>query len=77
MIGLDTNILILEGLQRTTGIVIADADVVWKALRMYRERNASDFADCLVQCSALDDGRECMMTFDRNAAKHCGMMLIN
>jgi predicted nucleic-acid-binding protein len=69
--------VVLEGLQRTTGIVIADADVVWKALRMYRDRNASDFADCLVQCSALDDDCECTMTFDRNAAKNCGMKLID
>lgn len=66
---------VLETLLRTKELVVADADTVWKALRNYREGKA-DFADCLIERSAVDAGCSHALTFDRNAAKHCGMQLV-
>jgi len=63
-------------LLRTKEIVVADADTVWKAIRMFRAGKAADFADCLIECLAGDAGCTYTATFDRNAAKHCGMQLI-
>lgn len=66
---------VLETLLRTREIVVANADTVWKAVRVFREGRA-DFADCLIERLANDAGCSHTSTFDRNAAKHCGMMLI-
>ena len=66
---------VLEILLRTKEIVVAHADTVWKAVRLYKEGKA-DFADCLVERSANEAGCGYTATFDRNAAKHCGMRLI-
>ncbi len=65
----------LEGLLRTKEIVVERAETVWKALRMFQGSNA-DLADCLIERSAAAAGCEQTMTFDRNAAKGCGMMLL-
>ena len=65
----------LESLLRTKEIVVEQAEVVWKALRIFRE-SAADFADCLIERSAAAAGCERTMTFDRGAAKHCAMTLV-
>lgn len=65
---------VLETLLRAKGIVVAHADIVWKALRLFREGNA-DFADCLIERFANEAGCSYTTTFDRDAAKHCGMRL--
>lgn len=65
----------LEGLLRTKEIVLERAETVWKAVRLYRGSSA-DFADCLIERSAAAAGCACTMTFDRSAAKSCGMSLI-
>lgn len=67
---------VLESLLRTKEIVVADADTVWMALRTYRAGKA-DFADCVIERAGNDAGCSQTVTFDRNAAKHCGMQLIN
>ena len=67
---------VLETLLRTKEIVVADADIVWKALRLFKEGKA-DFADCLIERSAQEAGCGYTATFDRDAAKHCGMRLID
>jgi predicted nucleic-acid-binding protein len=67
---------VLETLLRTKEIVVAHADTVWKAARMFRQNRAADFADCLIQCLAREARCEYTVTFDRSAAKHCGMHLI-
>ena len=64
-----------EALLRTKEIVVEQADVVWKALRVFQGTNA-DFADCLIERSAAAAGCEKTLTFDRAAAKGCGMTLI-
>ena len=61
---------------RTKEIVVAHADTVWKALRLFREGKA-DFADCLIERSANEAGCSHIATFDRIAAKHCGMQLLD
>ena len=65
----------LEILLQTKEIQIERAEVVWRALRIYREGSA-DFADCLIERSAATAGCLRTMTFDRSAAKHCLMTLI-
>lgn len=66
---------VLETLLRAKELVIADADVVWKALRLFKQTKA-DFADCLIERCATTAGCDHTATFDRAAAKHCGMRLI-
>ena len=65
-----------EGLLRTKEIVVDRAETVWKALRVFQSTNA-DFADCLIERSASAAGCERTMTFDRTAAKGCGMRLVS
>ena len=66
----------LEGLLRTQEIVVEQAETVWKALRVFRASNA-DFADCLIERAAAAAGCERTMTFDRAAARGCGMVPVN
>jgi predicted nucleic-acid-binding protein len=54
---------------------VAHLDTVWQALRLFREGKA-DFADCLIERFANAAGCDHTATFDRDAAKHCGMRLI-
>ena len=66
---------VLETLLRTKEIIVANTDTTWKALRLFKEGKA-DFADCLIERSANEAGCSYTTTFDRDAAKHCGMQLI-
>jgi predicted nucleic-acid-binding protein len=66
---------VLEKLLRIKTIVVAQADVVWKAIRLFQEGKA-DFADCLIERDGNEAGCSYTNTFDREAAKHCGMRLI-
>jgi predicted nucleic-acid-binding protein len=65
-----------EALLRTKEIIVDRAETVWKALRVFQSANA-DFADCLIERSASAAGCEQTMTFDRGAAKGCGMTLVS
>jgi predicted nucleic-acid-binding protein len=65
----------LELLLRTKEIEVERAEVVWRAVRVYRNSNA-DFADCLIERSAAAAGCARTMTFDRRASKTCAMTLI-
>lgn len=68
---------VLGTLLRTKEIVVSNADTVWKALRMFMQSKTADFADCLIGCLALEAGCNHTTTFDRNAAKYCGMQLVD
>ena len=68
-------VAVLEGLLRTKGLLVESSDTAWKAVRLFKNGNA-DFADCLIECSASQAGCDYTATFDRGAAKHCGMRLI-
>jgi predicted nucleic-acid-binding protein len=65
----------LEALLRTKELVVEQAEIVWKALRVYRGSRA-DLADCLISRGAEAAGCEHTVTFDRGAAKHAGMQLL-
>jgi len=67
---------VLEALLRTKELVVAQTDTVWKALRLFRD-GKTDFADCLIERAANDAGCSHTATFDRDAAKTCGMHIIN
>jgi predicted nucleic-acid-binding protein len=64
-----------ETLLRTREIAVENAEVVWRALRLFASSKA-DFADCLIERSAAAAGCERTMTFDRRATRECGMALI-
>lgn len=66
---------VLTSLLRTKEIVVAHADTVWRALRLFKEGKA-DFADCLIERFANEAGCDHTATFDRDAARHCGMRLV-
>ena len=66
---------VLGTLLRTKEIVVAHADTVWQALRLFKDGKA-DFADCLIERFANEAGCEYTATFDRDAARHCGMRLV-
>lgn len=63
-----------ETLLRISSIIVDQAETVWKAVRTFDRSNA-DFADCLIERAAAMAGCERTMTFDRGAAKACGMTL--
>jgi predicted nucleic-acid-binding protein len=65
----------LETLLQTKEIQVENADVVWRAVRLYRASSA-DFADCLIERSAAAAGCMRTMSFDRGAVKNCSMTLI-
>lgn len=65
----------LEALLHTREIVVENAEVVGRALRIFTSSNA-DFADCLIERAAQAAGCSRIMTFDRGAAKACGMTLV-
>ncbi len=65
-----------EAVFRAKEFVIEQAAAVWSALRIFRSGNA-DFADALIERSAASAGCERTITFDRGAAKHCGMELLH
>ena len=65
----------MKGLLQTKEIHVERAEVVWRAVRKFKDSPA-DFADCLIEQSATAAGCSQTMTFDRGAAKNCAMTLI-
>jgi len=65
----------LEALIRSKEIVVERAEIVWRAVRQFRDSTA-DLADCLIAYSAYSAGCIRTLTFDRAAVKGCGMTLI-
>ena len=65
----------LETLLLTKEIQVENAEVVWRAVRLYRA-GAADFADCLIERSAAASGCSRTVTFDRGAVKNCAMTLV-
>jgi predicted nucleic-acid-binding protein len=65
----------LATLLRSAEIVLEEAETAWKALRLYRG-GRGDFADCLIVCAGDKAGCEFTATFDRQAARDCGLRLI-
>ena len=65
----------LELLLRTREVVVDRADIVLKALRVFKATSA-EFADCLIERTAAGAGCERTMTFDVGTSKAAGMTLI-
>jgi len=65
---------IVRRILSTKQIVVQDAETAWKALRLF-ESSKTDFADCLVERSAMAAGCKSVVTFDKQAAK-AGMTLL-
>ena len=53
-------------------LVVQDAEIAWQALRLF-EMSRADFADCLIERTAMAAGCGKTMTFDKKA----GMTLLN
>lgn len=64
----------LETLLLTKEVQVENAEVVWRAVRLYRA-SAADFSGCLIERSAAASGCSRTMTFDRGAVKNCAMTL--
>jgi len=62
---------IVEGLLKTQQLMIEKADVLWRALRAYRDSKA-DFSDAVIVELGRDAGCSKTVTFDRNASAHSG-----
>jgi predicted nucleic-acid-binding protein len=67
---------VLSQLLRTREIVVENAEVVWRAIRVFGASGA-DFADCLIERSAANAGCIEVFTFDQSAARHLGMKLVS
>jgi predicted nucleic-acid-binding protein len=65
----------LDVILRSKQLVVDQAEHVVRALRAYGAGNA-DFADCLIERTAVAAGCAKTMTFDVAAAKTAGMTLI-
>lgn len=62
---------IIEGLLTAPQLTLEHAEVIWRALRSYRDSRA-DFSDALIVELGRDAGCTKTVTFDRQAAAHPG-----
>jgi len=62
---------IVEGLLTAPQLAIEKADVIWRALRAFRESKA-DFSDAVIVELGREAGCDKTVTFDRHAAAHPG-----
>jgi predicted nucleic-acid-binding protein len=65
----------LEVILGAESILVEQAAMVSKALELYQLQNV-DLGDCLIQQSGLAAGCSRTLTFDRGAARGCGMTLL-
>jgi predicted nucleic-acid-binding protein len=68
-------VAVLQTLLHTREILLENAEIIVMATNQYSASSA-DFADCLIERSANYAKCACTMTFDINAAKSAGMLLI-
>jgi len=66
----------LQLLLRTRAVIVENAEVVVRALRIFNQGDA-DFADCLVERAGQAAGCSRTVTFDVGAVKCAGMTLID
>jgi predicted nucleic-acid-binding protein len=66
---------VVETLLRSRGLLLERSDLVWMALHAFSAGNA-DFADYLIERSALAAGCEHTFTFDRDASNDAGFKLL-
>jgi predicted nucleic-acid-binding protein len=68
-------VAVLQTLLHTREILLENAEIIVMATNQYSASSA-DFADCLIERSANYAKCACTMTFDINAAKAAGMLLL-
>ncbi len=68
----DEIIDIVERLLRVKQLLVQDAEVVWQAVRLFRNGKA-DFADCLIERAGSAHGCDHTVSFDKSAVKAAGM----
>jgi predicted nucleic-acid-binding protein len=66
---------ILEKVIKTEQFQIPNIDLVWRAIKEFKNSGA-DFADCLIAQMNLANGCEQTVTFDRKASKCTGYQLL-
>lgn len=66
---------VVEILLRTDAIRVDHTEVVWRALRRFRDARG-DFSDALIAALAREAGCTTTYTFDRGAVKHAGMTFL-
>lgn len=62
---------IVEGLRTASQLMLKQADVIWRALRAYRDSKA-DCSDAVIVELCRDAGYSKTVTLDRNAAAQPG-----
>lgn len=65
-----------DALLRAKEIIVEQAALVWKAIRLFQSSGA-DFADAMILIAAEAGGATRTVTFDRGAARRCGMQLLS
>lgn len=66
---------VVETLAHVESLVVDEADVVWRALRQFKQAGG-DLTDALVAALAGRAGCDTVYTFDRGAAKRFDMTLL-
>ncbi len=66
---------VVEHLLRTAELEFDDIELIWQALRAYRDRG-SDFADALIVYGNLDAGCEATFTFDQRMSRLAGAQVL-
>ncbi len=72
----DEVIAIVERLLRVKQLRVQDAEVVWQAVRVFRNGKA-DFADCLIERVGCAHGCGHTVSFDKTAIKAAGMVQLS
>jgi predicted nucleic-acid-binding protein len=67
----------IEGLLRSEEIIIENTEAAYRALAVYREGRAVEFADALIAETARLAGASETLTFDRRAAGESAMRLVS
>ncbi len=69
----DEVIEIVERLLRVKQLLVQETEVVWQAVRLFRNGKA-DFADCLIEREGGAHGCDHTVSFDKAAVKAAGMV---
>jgi predicted nucleic-acid-binding protein len=66
----------IEGLLRSTELVVENAEAAYRALAAYQASKSAEFADALIVQIAALAGASDTITFDRDASTEAGMRLL-
>jgi predicted nucleic-acid-binding protein len=66
----------IEGLLQSAELVVENAHAAYNALALYRASTSVEFADVLIERTALLAGAAETVTFDKRAATEAGMRLL-